>query len=89
MTAIQRTTRITERVAEHAGATTPAATIGVGLSEPGATLWSFCHESRATSPPIWAQNPIRPLAALAKLFGVRPYPDRWESRDTPRPEPAT
>ena len=54
----------------------------------GATLWYFRHESRATSPPIWAQNLILPpLAALAKLFGVRPYHDRWDSRDTPRSEP--
>ena len=55
----------------------------------GATLWHFRHESRATSPPIWIQNLILPpLAALAKLFGVRPYYDRWDSRNTPRSEPA-
>jgi len=47
----------------------------------GATLWHFRHESRATSPPIWVQNLILPpLSALAKLFGVRPYDDRWDSR---------
>ena len=55
----------------------------------GATCWYFRHESRATSPPIWLQNLILPpLAALAKLFGVRPYHDRWDSRNTPRSEPA-
>jgi mannose-6-phosphate isomerase-like protein (cupin superfamily) len=55
----------------------------------GATMWHFRHESRATSPPIWAQNLILPpLAALAKLLGVRPYHDRWDSRDTPRSETA-
>jgi hypothetical protein len=47
----------------------------------GATLWHFRHESRATSPPISIQNLVLPpLAALAKLFGVRPYQDRWDSR---------
>ena len=55
----------------------------------GATCWHFRHESRATSPPIWIQNLILPpLAALAKVFGVRPYHDRWDSRNTPRSEPA-
>jgi quercetin dioxygenase-like cupin family protein len=47
----------------------------------GATLWHFRHESRVTSPPIWVQNLILPpLWALAKLFGVRPYYDHWDSR---------
>jgi len=54
----------------------------------GATCWYFRHESRATSPPIWLQNLILPpLAALAKLLGVRPYYDRWDSRNTPSSEP--
>jgi uncharacterized RmlC-like cupin family protein len=47
----------------------------------GATMWHFRRESRATSPPIWLQNLILPpLAALAKVFSVRPYHDRWDSR---------
>ena len=47
----------------------------------GATLWHFRHESRVTSPPIWVQNVILPpLWALAKLFGVRPFYRRWDSR---------
>jgi mannose-6-phosphate isomerase-like protein (cupin superfamily) len=55
----------------------------------GATCWYFRHESRATSPPIWIQNLILPpLAALARLFGLRPYHDRWDSRNNPRSEPA-
>ena len=55
----------------------------------GATLWYFRHESRASSPPTWAQNLILPpLAGLARLFGVRPYHDRWDSRNPPRSEPA-
>jgi mannose-6-phosphate isomerase-like protein (cupin superfamily) len=50
----------------------------------GATLWHFRHESRATSPPIWLQNLLLPpLAALAKVFGVRPYYERWDSRIQP------
>jgi mannose-6-phosphate isomerase-like protein (cupin superfamily) len=50
----------------------------------GATLWHFRHESRATSPPIWLQNLILPpLAVLAKIFGVRPYHERWDSRLQP------
>jgi mannose-6-phosphate isomerase-like protein (cupin superfamily) len=54
----------------------------------GATLWHFRHESRATSPPIWVQNlVVPPLSALAKVFGVRPYYDRWDSRTTSRSEP--
>jgi quercetin dioxygenase-like cupin family protein len=54
----------------------------------GATLWHFRHESRATSPPIWIQNLVLPpLAALAKLFGVHPYYDRWDSRNNPSTEP--
>ncbi len=54
----------------------------------GATCWYFRRESRATAPPIWIQNLILPpLAALAKLFGVHPYHDRWDSRNTPRSEP--
>jgi hypothetical protein len=49
----------------------------------GATTWHFRHESRATAPPIWLQNVILPpLWALAKLFGVRVYYDRWDSRTT-------
>jgi quercetin dioxygenase-like cupin family protein len=47
----------------------------------GATLWYFRQENRVTSPPPWVQNLILPpLAALAKLFGVRPYYDRWDTR---------
>jgi mannose-6-phosphate isomerase-like protein (cupin superfamily) len=47
----------------------------------GSTLWHFRHENRVTSPPIWAQNLVLPpLWALAKVFGVRPYHDRWDSR---------
>jgi len=47
----------------------------------GSTLWHFRHESRVTSPPIWAQNVILPsLWALARVFGVRPYHSRWNSR---------
>jgi quercetin dioxygenase-like cupin family protein len=47
----------------------------------GATLWHFRHESRATSPPIWLQNlMLPPLSALARVFGVRPYYERWDSR---------
>ena len=39
----------------------------------GATLWYFRQENRVTSPPAWVQNLILPpLAALAKVFGVRP-----------------
>ena len=50
----------------------------------GATVWHFRHESRATSPPIWLQNLLLPaLAALAKVFGVRPYYERWDSRIQP------
>jgi mannose-6-phosphate isomerase-like protein (cupin superfamily) len=46
----------------------------------GATCWHFRNESRATTPPIWLQNLILPLlAALARLCGVRPYHDRWDS----------
>ncbi len=47
----------------------------------GATFWHFRHESRATSPPIWAQNLfLPPLAVLAKVFGIHPYYERWDSR---------
>jgi quercetin dioxygenase-like cupin family protein len=47
----------------------------------GATFWHFRHESRVTSTPIWVQNLILPpLWALAKVFGVRPYYHRWDSR---------
>ena len=47
----------------------------------GATFWHFRHESRVTSPPIWAQNlMLPPLWALAKVFGIRPYYHRWDSR---------
>jgi quercetin dioxygenase-like cupin family protein len=47
----------------------------------GATFWHFRHESRPTSPPTWIQNLLLPpLWALAKVFGVRPYYDRWDSR---------
>jgi quercetin dioxygenase-like cupin family protein len=53
----------------------------------GATLWHFRNESRVTSPPIWAQNLILPpLSALAKVCGVRPYYERWDSRLPPRSE---
>jgi len=47
----------------------------------GATMWHFRHESRVTSPPIWVQNlMLPPLWAFAKVFGVRSYYDRWDSR---------
>ena len=50
----------------------------------GATFWHFRHESRITSPPILAQNlMLPPLWALAKLFGIRPYHDHWDSRTRP------
>lgn len=55
----------------------------------GATLWHFRHENRVTSPPIWVQNLILPpLWALAKLCGVRPYHERWDSRTIVAPKPA-
>jgi mannose-6-phosphate isomerase-like protein (cupin superfamily) len=47
----------------------------------GATFWHFRHESRPTSPPLWAQTLLLgPLAGLARILGVRPYYDRWDSR---------
>ena len=47
----------------------------------GATFWHFRHESRVTSPPIWVQNLVLPpLWAMAKVFGVSPYDERWNSR---------
>ncbi len=47
----------------------------------GATLWHFRNESRVTSPPTWVQNLIfPPLWALARICGVRPYYERWDSR---------
>jgi len=47
----------------------------------GATVWHFRRESRVSSPPAWVQSVILPpLWALAKLFGVRPYHDRWDTR---------
>jgi len=46
----------------------------------GATFWHFRHESRVTSPPIWVQNLMLPtLWMLAKVFGVKPYYERWDS----------
>ena len=57
----------------------------------GATLWYFRDESRVSSPPIWLQNLILPpLSALAKLFGIRAYEERWDSENPdvePRPGP--
>jgi quercetin dioxygenase-like cupin family protein len=62
------------------GKTTPAG-VPKNPLQLGATFWHFRHESRVTSPPIWAQNLILPpLWALAKVFGVRPYHERWDSR---------
>ena len=47
----------------------------------GATFWHFRHESRVTSPPIWVQNlMLPPLWTVAKVFGVKPYCERWDSR---------
>jgi quercetin dioxygenase-like cupin family protein len=47
----------------------------------GATLWNFRRENRVTSPPVWLQNLILPLlSGLARILGVRPYYDRWDSR---------
>jgi len=47
----------------------------------GATFCHFRRESRVTTPPIWVQNLVLPpLWALAKVFGVRPYHRRWDSR---------
>jgi quercetin dioxygenase-like cupin family protein len=63
----------------------------------GATFWHFRHESRVTSPPIWVQNLVfPPLWAAAKVFGLRPYHQRWDSSadsgtpaDSSLPDPAT
>lgn len=50
----------------------------------GATVWHFRRESRATAPPIWLQNLVLPpLAALARMFGVRAYQPAWDSRASP------
>ena len=47
----------------------------------GATLWYFRRENQVTSPPAWVQTLILPpLAALARVFGVRPYYERWDTR---------
>jgi quercetin dioxygenase-like cupin family protein len=47
----------------------------------GATFWHFRRESRVTSPPIWVQNlMLPPLWTLAKVFGVKAYYERWDSR---------
>jgi len=49
----------------------------------GATFWHFRHESRVTSPPVWVQNLMLPtLWAMAKVFGVKPYYERWDSRES-------
>jgi quercetin dioxygenase-like cupin family protein len=65
------------------GKTTPAGAPKNPL-QLGATFWHFRHESRVTSTPIWVQNLILPpLWALAKVFGIRPYYDRWDSRTQP------
>ena len=62
------------------GKTTPAGAPKNPL-QLGATFWHFRHESRVTATPIWVQNLILPpLWALAKVFGIRPYYDRWDSR---------
>jgi quercetin dioxygenase-like cupin family protein len=62
------------------GKTTPAGAPKNPL-QLGATFWHFRHESRITTTPIWVQNLILPpLWALAKVFGIRPYYDRWDSR---------
>ena len=54
----------------------------------GATFWHFRHESRVTSPPIWVQNLVfPPLWAAAKVFGLRPYHQRWDSRTGDDPQP--
>jgi hypothetical protein len=55
----------------------------------GATFWHFRHESRATAPPIWAQNLILPpLWLVARAVGVPPYHAHWDSRRTERLEAA-
>jgi hypothetical protein len=47
----------------------------------GATFWHFRQESRVTTPAIWVQNLTLPtLWALAKVFGVKPYHPRWDTR---------
>lgn len=47
----------------------------------GATVWRFRRENRVTSPPASVQNiVIPPLAALARVFGVRGYQESWDSR---------
>lgn len=70
------------------GETTPRGTPRNPL-QLGATLWHFRHETRVTSPPAWVQNLVLPpLSALATLFGVRPYYERWDSRiSASRPTP--
>jgi quercetin dioxygenase-like cupin family protein len=56
----------------------------------GATLWYFREENRVTSPPRWLQNLILPpTAALARIFGVRPYYSRWDTRQAVHTPEAT
>jgi hypothetical protein len=77
-----RTRQFHEAVASLAadGKTTPRGAPKNPL-QLGATFWHFRHESRVTSPPIWAQNLLLPpLWTLAKAFGIRPYYQRWDSR---------
>jgi mannose-6-phosphate isomerase-like protein (cupin superfamily) len=80
----QRTKEFHEAVAGLAvdGRTTPRGAPRNPL-QLGATFWHFRRESRVTSPPIPVQNlMLPPLWALARVFGVRPYYDRWDSKIT-------
>lgn len=48
----------------------------------GATFWHFRDDIRVISPPVWVQQlMLPPLAALAKLAGVKGYDERWDSRE--------
>jgi mannose-6-phosphate isomerase-like protein (cupin superfamily) len=59
-------------------------TLRGGAEEPapaGCHLLALPPRERVTSPPIWVQNLMLPtLWMLAKLFGVKPYYARWDSR---------
>lgn len=47
----------------------------------GVTFCYFRRESLVTAPSIAVQNIVLPpLSALAKILGVRPYHQRWDSR---------
>jgi quercetin dioxygenase-like cupin family protein len=64
-----------EGLAKKSGA--PKSPLQLGL-----TFWHFHNDIRVSSPPLWLQNLfLPPLWAVGRAVGMKPYYERWDSKN--------